>query len=200
MIPKTKHGDCSNPECNAKDTSVIKVGRNLFCVKCRNKQKALSQLTKTQKSTISRKLHKVQKQTLSLEEEERMNLVFDLDAVVSKYIRAREASPSGINTCFTCGAISDWKSLDCGHYINRAYSKLRWDIRNLKPQCKKCNRIKYGNIEEYKDRLEEETPGITDTLFEESREQHKWSRQELKEMLIDYRKKLKIVMSKFQNE
>jgi hypothetical protein len=54
----------------------------------------------------------------------------------------------------------------------------------------------HGNIEEYTKRLNEEQPGLPEQLREESREIYKYSREELKQLLIDYRAKLKLVESK----
>lgn len=198
MIPKTKHGDCSNTDCGATNTDVIKVGRQLFCIKCRQKQKATAQLTKAQKNAISRKIYKAAGNNLNKEQSERAYIIADLDDVVSKYVRTIDANSNGIAFCYTCSRASDWKALDCGHYISRSFMKLRWDLRNLRPQCVKCNRHLDGNLEVFGERLEEETPGIKEQLFEESKEPHKWSRQELKEMLINYREKLRIAQTKFK--
>jgi len=74
---------------------------------------------------------------------------------------------------------------------------LRWDLRNLKQQCEKCNRYDEGNLDIFAENLEEETPGIVDILTEESKMPHKWSRDELKEMLISIRSKLKLAELKF---
>jgi hypothetical protein len=76
---------------------------------------------------------------------------------------------------------------------------LRWDSRNARTQCVECNCNKHGNIDEYTKRLDEEHPGLPEQLREESREVNKYGREELKQILIDYRAKLKIVESKFKN-
>lgn len=197
MIPRTKFGDCSNEDCGAKNTDCIKVGRNLFCVKCRRKQKTQAQLSKQDKTTLSRKLHKDQNKSGNYFNAERANLIQDLDAAFSKYVRQKEATKNGYIECFTCGIISLWKNMDCGHFVPRANMGLRWDLRNLRPQCKTCNQHKYGEVKIFEKKLELETPGITKTLLEEARFPHKWSKEELKEMLIDIRHKQKIVDLKF---
>lgn len=198
MIPRTKHGDCSNQDCRATNTNVVKVGRDLFCLKCRQKQKATAQLNKAQKNAISRKIYKTVEPIRDKEKSEKAYLIVDLDDVVSKYVRSKEANKDGVLYCYTCNKAGDWKSFDCGHYVGRSFMKLRWDLRNLRPQCVNCNRHLYGNIEVYGERLEKETPGIVELLVEESRDAHKWSLQELKEMLIDYRSKLKMSQLKFK--
>jgi hypothetical protein len=51
-------------------------------------------------------------------------------------------------------------------------------------------------MEEYTKKLELEYPGHSEQLKEQSREVHKYSREDLKEILIDLRAKLKFVESK----
>ena len=194
MIPRTKFGDCS--ECFIKDTECVKVGKNLYCLNCRNKQKRNVQLDKAKKSTLSRNLYKVQKEKASPELAEKTYLIQDLDQIVSRIVRQIESDKHGNVTCYTCGYYGEWKKFDCGHYISRHIMALRWDLRNLKPQCKKCNQILYGNLESFTKALEIETPGITNILFEESRNIKKWSKEELKELIIIMRSKLKIIESR----
>jgi hypothetical protein len=193
MIPRTKFGDCS--KCGAENTECIKKGKSLFCIKCRNIDKVNDSLDKTKRRTIARNLYKLQKSKGF--DSERQNLIQDLDVAVSKYVRIREADKDGITKCFTCFRTGHWKTFDCGHFIPRGNMFLRWDLRNLKQQCEKCNRYDEGNLNIFAENLEEETPGIVDILTEESKMPHKWSRDELKEMLISIRSKLKLAELKF---
>ncbi len=193
MIPRTKFGDCSNPDCEKTNTECIKVGKELFCINCRNKQKAKKQLNKSQVRSIANKLYKIQDR----QEAERSYLIHDLDDVVSKYIRIRESDKNGYVSCYTCGVIDLWNNMDCGHYISRKFIGLRWDERNLRPQCKKCNQFLDGNINIYESNLELESPGVTDQLKEESRDISKVSKDELKHMIINFREKLKLAKSRF---
>jgi len=41
--------------------------------------------------------------------------------------------------CICCLENPGW--LDAGHYINRDHKSVRWDIHNVFPQCRTCNRI-----------------------------------------------------------
>lgn len=193
MIPRTKFGDCS--KCGAENTECIKKGKSLFCIKCRNIDKVNDSLDKTKRRTIARNLYKLQKSKGF--DSERQNLIQDLDVAVSKYVRIRESDKDGITKCFTCFRTGHWKTFDCGHFIPRGNMFLRWDLRNLKQQCEKCNRYDEGNLDIFAENLEEETPGIVDILTEESKMPHKWSRDELKEMLISIRSKLKLAELKF---
>lgn len=193
MIPKSKFGDCS--KCGAANTECIKHGKSLFCIKCRKADKVMASLNKTQKRTIARKLYKTQNE-IGIDTE-RQFLIQDLDAAVSKYVRIKEADKDGNTKCYTCFRTGHWKTFDCGHFIPRANMFLRWDLRNLRQQCVHCNQYSEGNLDVYAENLEEETPGIVQVLTEESKTPHKWSRSELKEMLIDIRAKLKLAELKF---
>jgi 5-methylcytosine-specific restriction endonuclease McrA len=53
------------------------------------------------------------------------------DAMCSMYIRKKDP------VCFQCGST---RNVQCGHLFPRGLSlRLRWDERNLWPQCKSCN-------------------------------------------------------------
>lgn len=48
--------------------------------------------------------------------------------------------------CFVCGSFNGWwhqkerpRGCQVGHYIGRDCTRLRWDLRNLFPQCSGCN-------------------------------------------------------------
>jgi len=67
-----------------------------------------------------------------------------LDDKFSEYIRTKDADEFGIVKCYTCPEWEHWKRMDCGHFISRKYTALRWDERQCKPQCPLCNRAKDG--------------------------------------------------------
>ena len=87
---------------------------------------------------------------------ERQKLIKDLDKYVSLFIRTKNADKRGFNTCYTCGARYHWKDLDCGHYIKRRYLQTRWDLNNVRPQCRNCNRILNGNYKVYEPKIKAE--------------------------------------------
>ena len=188
IIPRSKFGDCS--ECGDKNVNVVKKGKSLYCIGCRNQQKAKQY---TEKSNLK---NKIKRMICDEDVSERQSLINDLDFTFSRYIRIREANNKGITECYTCGKKDHWKYLQCGHYIKRSETLLRWDSRNAKSQCIECNCNKHGNMEEYTKKLELEYPGLPEQLKEQSREVHKYSREDLKEILIDLRAKLKFVESK----
>ena len=53
-------------------------------------------------------------------------------------------------------------------------------------------------MEVYEQRLEQEQPGLPAQLKELAREPYKWTRDELKQLLLDLRAKLKIIEQKFK--
>jgi len=53
--------------------------------------------------------------------------------------------------------------MDCGHFFPRAHLATRWHGDNCHSQCITCNRMEYGNIEEYRKHLKEK---IGDEAYE----------------------------------
>lgn len=78
-----------------------------------------------------------------------------LDAELSLHVRGGAAVKAGspFVRCYTCGRLSHWKDLDCGHFIPRVRRGTRWELDNLRPQCKPCNWTLEGNKDEYLARL-----------------------------------------------
>lgn len=120
-------------------------------------------------------------------------LIDRLDGLVSKYVRFSAPHNKDMEIeCYTCG---DWRArivMDAGHYVVRSCMYLRFDTsRNIRPQCHICNRSKYGMAAAFGKRLELEMSGVTEILLTESRIIHKWSREELKSMILDFSNRLK---------
>lgn len=194
-----KIGDCC--QCPRKAVHVIKVKKDTICYLCNKQNKAKQQLEKQKANLSVRSLIKTQDKGLIKKITRQLgisSLIQDLDAVVSKYIRIKYSNVEGELGCFTCYHRGNWKTLDCGHFINREHLATRFLESNLRPQCHTCNRINNGNIKVFAERLEKENNGITDWLAEQARIVTKPTQSELKELLIDFRAKLKIVESKLQ--
>ena len=75
---------------------------------------------------------------------------------------------------------------------------MRWDLRNIRPQCKTCNQYNQGELATFALNLELEQAGAVSALLEDSKIIQKWTRDDLKEKLIDIRERLKIVNTKFK--
>jgi len=203
-INRTKWGRCS--VCGGAEQEVVKVKKELFCLNCRNAQKAEEQIKKANRRTAARNAgNKLRRENIlgnqyseDYEAAERSALVHDIDFVFSRCVRMMYADSAGLCSCYTCFLVQHWSMNQCGHFIKRGNTAVRWDFRNAKPQCRKCNENLHGNLEVYEKYLEMEHPGLPDQLKEISREPYKWSRDELKQLLIDLRAKLKIIEQKFK--
>jgi hypothetical protein len=68
-----------------------------------------------------------------------------LDGKFSKYARLSRAVNETC-TCVTCGRPFHWKDCDAGHFHRRGLIWLRYDIRNVWPQCTNCNRRHDGKL------------------------------------------------------
>ena len=92
----------------------------------------------------------------------------EVDYKFSFYIRyihsIRGADNRRIVKCYTCDEWMNFSEAQCGHYMPRANMYTRYMPENCRPQCKTCNEYKDGNIEEFKRRLEFDSPGITEQL------------------------------------
>ena len=113
------------------------------------------------------------------------------DAIFSKYIRFKNA-PNGYCRCITCGVVQPPEDVDAGHYISRGVKVLRFDERNVHPQCRRCNRYGEGVKDEYALALIRlYGPDILEVLNKEKQSFKIYTDLELKEMRKEYRKLLK---------
>jgi len=112
----------------------------------------------------------------------RSTLVKKLDTVFSKYIR-QSKSINGYTTCVTCGKVEEWKNQDCGHFISRIHMSVRWDERNVAPQCKYCNRYCQGQQYLFSQYLGN---NLSEELYKQSKEICKFTDVELQDMIVHY--------------
>lgn len=109
---------------------------------------------------------------------------------VSRYIRKRFSFGDEYCVCYTCKALKHWKDIDAGHYIKRQYKATIFDERNLRPQCRACNRFHGGKQHEFGIHLEEEYGmGILQQLNKKSLEYKRYSISELESIAKEYRQK-----------
>ena len=106
----------------------------------------------------------------------------------NKYIRLRDKDKG----CISCGKPLNTK-FDCGHFFNaNNHWSLRFDERNCNGQCVECNQWRHGHLLEYrKGIIKRYGQGILDELEEISTETRKFSVDELKEIVILYKQKIK---------
>jgi len=117
----------------------------------------------------------------------RKTLVKSLDTVFSEYIRLKNANKQGFCTCVTCGKTGYWEKdgIHAGHFMSRKHFSLRWDERNVFPQCHYCNTYKYGEQYKYSLFLGSD---ISETLLQESHTIKKYTDIEIKELILQYKK------------
>jgi hypothetical protein len=114
-----------------------------------------------------------------------------LDLIYSRYIRKKHADHQGYARCVSCRQKWPWEKLQCGHFVSRRYSSLRYDERNTKPQCFGCNLFRGGNMANFAIGLQEEYgEGIIKILARESQKTKQFTVKELQAMIKDYESRL----------
>jgi hypothetical protein len=117
----------------------------------------------------------------------RNGLIKKVDAAFSVFVRKNYADEHGNVKCFTCEKIMPWKESQAGHWIKRGHASVRWDERNVKPQCPRCNLWLNGAQDAFAVALLNEYG--PDTLEELMRLKHtakRWRIPELRELLEQY--------------
>lgn len=51
--------------------------------------------------------------------------------------------------CYTCGTQKQAKNIQNGHWQRRGFKSTRFDEKNARPQCKKCNYYRSGEPEKF---------------------------------------------------
>lgn len=130
-----------------------------------------------------------------IQEDNLSDLIAEADAMFSKFVRLSVADKNGYIKCFICGKKVHWTKAENMHYIKRGASLfLRFDLRNNKAGCNECNSVKGGNYFEYAKKLEVQSPGITDLLYEEGNIVIKLSRSEAQSIIDEYSMKVRQLM------
>lgn len=109
--------------------------------------------------------------------------------VVNKYIRLRD---EGLN-CISCDLPP--KKKNAGHYYSQGgHSAVRFDEDNIHLQCEHCNTFLSGNLLNYQIGIEKRIGG--EKLMQLQAKAHdvkKWTKEELKELIEIYKKKIKSI-------
>jgi hypothetical protein len=125
------------------------------------------------------------------------DLVKVLDREYSLWLRMSAADDQGMVKCVTCGSIHHWKEITVGHYVSRTRISVRWDKRNIAPQCVKCN--SYNGGEQFLMRRHliavhgEKAVGAMEELALMSKTE---TRESLIEKIADYRKRNRLAKRK----
>lgn len=120
-----------------------------------------------------------------------LQLMKELDILVSLFVRLSNADKEGLVQCFTCRRFFHYKKIHNGHYVSRFYKQTRWDERNLRPQCPICNLWKRGDPVTFRELLVEEYGETIVRELEESRNvSNKLDRDYLVEQIALYTDKV----------
>lgn len=115
----------------------------------------------------------------------------EADKVTSELVRKLNMSHSGHVECYTCKNVMPYNEAQCGHFISRKELGTRWLLENCRPQCHTCNVDKRGNLELFKERLERDSPGITEKLEIISKHVNHFEPDELKNLIREYKERIK---------
>ncbi len=115
--------------------------------------------------------------------------------LTSGYVRRSRADHVGYVSCVTCGMTKHWKEMQAGHFIPQAQGDaVRFDLRNIHPQCHRCNINLGGNgAEYYPFMLSEYGQEVIDELRKKSRTTVKFTESDYEEMIRDIKQKLEEV-------
>ena len=109
--------------------------------------------------------------------------------VVNAYVRLRDINKG----CITCGTDLRGRKFDAGHFFSvGAYPNIRFNLDNIHGQCVPCNQHKHGNNAEYFIKLPKRI-GLDrfNVLLEIRHKAIKYSVEELKELIKEYKLKIK---------
>lgn len=168
------------------------------CVTCNSLTYIFSHGNCKDCATIKSTQKRIEKHEEQEESESIQNLISDLDFVFSQYIRHKYADSKGIVECYTCSKKAPISEMSNGHYTSRSNYGLRFMEDNCRVQCYACNSKHETDITPFKTALEKEKQGITEWLELQARQVYKPTREELKQLLAEYRYKLNDVKKKFK--
>lgn len=122
------------------------------------------------------------------------------DKWFSQYIRLRDSDENGIAECITCGAKIHWKKIQNGHFVSRKTNTLRYDDENCNAQCLGCNMFKSGEQYLYSKAIDlKYGDGKADELMSRRFETHKFSREELEEIIHDSKEQIKFYLERMES-
>lgn len=119
----------------------------------------------------------------------RSKLKEKLDKVFSEYVRMKYADFRGVTACYTCGTPYHWKKIQAGHFQSRVKMPTRWDEKNVKPQCVRCNIFRAGESWKFGKVLDAEYgAGTAEKLYVISNKTRKYTNEELEAMFEKYKR------------
>ena len=116
---------------------------------------------------------------------------------LQKLVRLKCSDDNGYCTCYTCGSIDKYSSMDGGHFLPKANGNyIAFLEEQIKPQCKGCNGfgMRFGVAHaQFTIGMEDEygREWVEDLIASRGRVR-KISKAEYGEMLADYKEQIKI--------
>lgn len=111
-----------------------------------------------------------------------------LDMTFSRFIRLRDAMPSGVFRCISCGKLKPIDQADAGHFFSRTHMATRFDEDNVHAECRFCNRFSADHIVGYRENLIKKIGEQRFRLLEvKAHDIKKWSSFELEQLNKYYR-------------
>lgn len=142
----------------------------------------VNQKKKSESKEWSKRKSKLKKEMLTVQDYLKL-----AQQVFNQYIRKRDEGKN----CISCNQPP--KKENAGHYFNsNNHWNVRFDELNVHLQCEACNTYLSGNLIEYGINLEKLIGADEFTILREKAYQtRKFTREELKEIIIIYKNKLK---------
>ena len=103
--------------------------------------------------------------------------------------------------CITCGKVGDWnvKGFHCGHWIGRVHPSTLLESDNVAVQCASCNEHNHGRLREYTMWMEAvRGVEVMERLQALKHQSVTFSREDLVDMRIEYRDRLKVAELKMK--
>lgn len=164
FTPERQMQSCCNYKCALEYAKILQAKREKK--KGQARRRAIKQFNDSDVSVLKRKAQKI----------------------CNEYIRLRDAK----EPCISCLYVGNGRQWHAGHYRPQGgNSLLRFDERNIHKQCSICNNHKSGNLVAYRENLIEKIGLETVEELESMNTVKKWSKDELKAIISQYKFKIK---------
>ena len=109
---------------------------------------------------------------------------------VNRFVRLRDQDKN----CVSCNSPLTGK-FDAGHFFSAGgHGSVRFDVRNIHGQCVYCNQYEHGKLFKYhKELLNRIGSEEFNKLEQKSKGVHKWDKEELKNIIKEFKEKCKII-------
>jgi hypothetical protein len=123
---------------------------------------------------------------------DRQKAVRKLDEAHSEYTRLRDSDEDGMVVCITCGDNTIGLQIDCGHFVKRGNSSVRWELINSHGQCRLCNSTHDGKEDLHAEAIDKlYGEGTAEQLRRRGAEDEKFMAYELEAMTKELRKEIR---------